>query len=299
MTGLPNLHCHLDGSIRPDTLRALADPLGLSVPSDLPFSAGMGLVAALERFAFTLALLQTPAAVRRVADELCVDSASDGVTTLEIRFAPQLHRGAAIPAIVDAALEGVAGRATLLLCALYGEDPAVAEALVDVAASRPGVVGLDLAGGPAPSHSWALADYAPAFRRAGAVGLGRTVHAGEGRPPHELLTAIDRLGAERIGHGTTLLDDTRVLKRVLDAGVTIEACLTSNWHVGAIPSITAHPLVRWLELGVRACVNPDNTLLSAVTASQEHARAAALPGMTQTLLTQAITNGHTGAFRRG
>lgn len=297
MTGLPNLHCHLDGSIRPDTLRALAEPLGLAVPPELAFSAGMGLHAALERFAFTLALLQTPAAVRRVANEACLDAEPDGVTTLELRFAPQLHRGASIPAIVDAALEGIDGRAGLLLCALYGEDPAVAEALVDVAASRPGVVGLDLAGGPAPGHSWAMADYSTAFRRAGALGLGRTVHAGEGRPPHELLTAIDHLGAERIGHGTTLLDDTRVLDRVLETGVTIEACLTSNWHVGAIPSIAAHPLVRWLELGVRACVNPDNTLLSAVTASQEHARAAALPRMTQALLTQAIANGHAGAFR--
>lgn len=298
MTALSDLHRHLDGSLRPATVRDLADALGADVPADLPFFPGMGLDAALARFAFTLRLLQAPEAVARVAAEMCADATAEGVTTLEVRFAPQLHGGAPLPEIVDAALAGLGGRAGLVLCALYGEDPAVAAALVDAAATRPGVVGLDLAGGPAPGHRWGLADYAPAFRRAAEIGLGRTVHAGEGRPAREIGEAILTLGAQRIGHGTTLLQDSAVVDLVLARDVTVEACLTSNWHVGAIPEVAAHPLARWLALGVRACVNADNTLLSGVDAREEHARAAALPGMTPALLARAIACGHEGAFRR-
>ncbi len=286
---LPDLHRHLDGSLEPATVQELAEALGLERPPALCFHPGMGLAEALSKFAFTLSLLQTPQAVRRVASEIC-EGAGD-VSTLEIRFAPQLHGGSIEP-FVEAALEGIAGRAGLILCALYGEDPAVAMQL----AEQRGIVGLDLAGGPAPGHRWSMEDYAPAFGRARERGLGRTVHAGEGRPPAEIAVAIERLHAQRIGHGTTLLQDDAVLELVLARGITIEACPTSNWHVGAIARVEDHPLPRWLELGVKACVNTDNTLLSAVTATEEHARAAAIPGMSPELLERAIAHGHAAAF---
>src|SRR5262245_63139129 len=123
----------------------------------------MTLEDALSRFAVTLSVLQTPDAVRRVASEICEDAAAEGVSTLEIRFAPQLHHGAPIEAIVDAAIEGAAGRAGLILCGLYGEPPDVLEKLVAVARGRREVVGIDLAGGPAKSHAFQLEDYAVPF----------------------------------------------------------------------------------------------------------------------------------------
>jgi adenosine deaminase len=295
---LADLHRHLDGSLRPETLAELAARHGRTVPPDLRFFPGMGLQAALSRFGFTLSLLQEAEAVRRVAAEMCEDAAREGVSTLEIRFAPQLHHGAPIPAIVDAALEGVNGRAGLILCGLYGEPLALIEELVTVAAGRPGVVGIDLAGGPTPGQSWSLRDYAPAFRRAAEVGLGRTVHAGEGRPPEEIRIAIEELGAQRIGHGTTLLEDPAVVALVLERGVTIEACPTSNLQTGVIPAIAAHPLPRWLRQGVRACINTDNTLLSDVDAVEEHRRARSIPGMDDALLAAAVRCGHEAAFRR-
>jgi adenosine deaminase len=258
----------------------------------------MGLDAALARFAFTLSLLKEPAAVRRVAAEMCEDAAREGVGTLEIRFAPQLHRGAAPEDVVDAALDGIAGRAGLVLCGLYGEAPTVLAHLVDVAIPRAGVVGIDLAGGPAPAQAWGMLDYAPAFRRAADHGIGRTVHAGEGRPPAEIRVAIDALLAQRIGHGTTLLDDPAAVDLVLARGVTIEACPTSNVHTGVIASVADHPLPRWLARGVRACVNTDNTLLSAVDAPEELRRAAAIPGMDAARVATAVANGHAAAFRR-
>jgi adenosine deaminase len=293
---LADLHRHLDGSLRASTLEEL---LGRPLPADLRFWPAMGLQHALEKFAITLSALQTPAAVERVARELCDDAAREGVSTLEIRFAPQLHRGAGMEAIVDAALAGLAGRAGLILCGLYGEAPAVLDGLVELARSRPGVVGIDLAGGPAPGQPFRLQDYAAPFQRAAALGIGRTVHAGEGRPPSEIRVAIEALSAQRIGHGTTLLDDPAVLDLVLAREITIEACPTSNVHTGVIAEVAAHPLPRWLGLGVRACVCTDNTLLSDVDAPEEHRRAAAIPGMTPALLAAAIENGHRAAFRRG
>lgn len=295
---LSDLHRHLDGSLRPETVAELAAERGVAVPPDLAFSPAMGLSAALSRFAFTLSLLSEPRAVTRVASEMCEDAAAEGVSTLEIRFAPQLHVGARLEAIIDAALAGIAGRAGLILCGLYGEPPTVLTSLVAAAASRPGVVGIDLAGGPGATHSFSMRDYAPAFARAAELGLGRTVHAGEGRPPAEIADAIAILQAQRIGHGTTLLESRAVTDLVLQRGVTIEACLTSNLHTGAIPELRAHPLPRWLDLGIAACVCADNTLLSATCARRELAIAATLPGMSAAKLERVINCGHRGAFRK-
>lgn len=298
--GLSDLHRHLDGSLRPSTLAELAAAAAVVVPPGLGFRPGMGLGEALACFEITLAALQEPAAITRVAREIVEDAAADGVTTLELRFAPQLHgrRGLAIGGAIDAALEGLDGKAGLILCALYGEDPAIASALVEAAAARPGVVGLDLAGGPASGHQFDLASYREPFARAAELGLGRTVHAGEGRPPAEIRIAIEQLGARRIGHGTTLLADPAVVDLVLARDVTLEACITSNLHVGAIARRDDHPLARWLALGVRACINTDNTLFSATTAQRELAFARALPGMTDELLARAIACGHAAAFTR-
>jgi adenosine deaminase len=298
MRSFSDLHRHLDGSIRPSTLSDLASERGFEVPSDLVFRPGMGLDEALSRFAFTLSLLERPEEVRRIASEICEDAVNEGVSTLEIRFAPQLHRGADPATIVDAAVEGAKGRAGIVLCGLYGEPVSTVSELVAIASTRPGVVGIDLAGGPSPAHAVRLADYAPAFARAKALGLGRTVHAAEGRSPSEIRVAIEVLGAQRIGHGTTLLEDAAVADLVIVHGVTIEACPTSNVHTGVIRSVDEHPLPKWLARGVRACINTDNTLLSAVNAPEEYARARAMPGMSDELFEKALAFGHAAAFRR-
>lgn len=295
---LADLHRHLDGSLRPQTLLELAHKAGRDVPADLCFYPAMGLDEALSRFAFTLSLLQEPETLTRVAKEICEDAQAEGVTTLEIRFAPQLHQGAGIDAIVDATLEGIDGRAGLILCGLYGEPPQVLDTLVTVAAHRPMVVGIDLAGGPAPNHQYGMRAYAPAFTRARELGLGRTVHAAEGRSVAEIRVAIEELHAQRIGHGTTLLDDPAVVDLVAEHQVTIEACPTSNIHTGVIDAHEQHPLPRWLELGIRACICPDNTLLSNVNSHEEHRRMQTVPGMNRETIERAIAWGHAAAFKR-
>jgi adenosine deaminase len=293
---LADLHLHLDGSLRESTLRDLAGPLGVEVPDDLHFTPNMGLTGALARFRTTVAVLQNHAALVRVAGEICDDASEIGVSTLEIRFAPRLH-GSSIDAAIDAVLEGVAGRAGVILCALYGDPPESVEELARSGA-RCGAAGIDLAGGPSATHPWSLGEYARAFRLAGELGLGRTVHAGEGRPPDEIRVAIEQLGADRIGHGTTLLHDPSVLELVLERRTMIEACVTSNVHTGAIARSADHPLPRWLELGVRACICSDNTLLSDTNARRETERVRAIPGMTDKLVERAVEHGHAGAFAR-
>jgi adenosine deaminase len=295
---LADLHRHLDGSLRLSTLKELLAAKGKSVRRDLTFRPGMGLERALERFAQTLAGLQEPPAVKRVAAEMVEDAAREGVTTLEVRFAPQLHRGAPPEAIIDAALEGLAGKAGLILCGLYGEPPAVLEGLVAAAATRPGVVGIDLAGGPSSEHRWILESYRHAFTRAKELGIGRTVHAGEGRAAEEIRMAIEVLGAQRIGHGTTLLEDDDALRLVLERGVTIEVCLTSNLHTDAIPSLKEHPLPEWLKRGVKVAICTDNTLLSDTDAPKEHKRVLDLRGVTRDALERMIAQGHAAAFKR-
>lgn len=298
--GLIDLHRHIDGSLRMETLYALAAQKGISVPAerDIVFHKGMVLHDALSRFAFTLSLLQDTDSLQRVAREICDDAQKNNVSYLELRFAPQLHTGAVMEEVVDAVLDGVSNRAPLILCGLYGEKPDILEQLVDIAIHREGVCGIDLAGGPLASHHYSMRDYQEAFLKAKRHGIGRTVHAGEGRPPKEIAMAILELDAQRIGHGTTLLEDLEVLDLVRTRKVCIEACPTSNVHTSVIDSVEQHPIVRWIEEGVRVSICTDNTLLSQVTAPEEYARVAQIAGMTEEYLERTIAYGREGAFRK-
>ena len=143
-----------------------------------------------------------------------------------------------------------------------------------------------------------MLDYGPAFTAAREHGLGRTVHAGEGRPPEEIAVAIEVLHAQRIGHGTTLLDEPEVVDLVLDKGVIIEACPTSNVHTGAIGSLQEHPIARWLELGIAACICTDNTFFSCVDAPGELQAVAHAHGLRTDQVSELIEHGHRGAFSR-
>ncbi len=294
--GLVELHRHLDGSLRPATLKELAAEHALEVPHDLCFSPGMGLQQALSRFQFTLSLLQDPTSVARIADEMCADAALEGIDALEIRFAPQLHRNAPMETIVDAALEGISGRAGLILCGLYGEPPERLDALVDIGRVRKGVVALDLAGGPVPRSQWGMADYALSFAHARRAGLGTTVHAGEGRPVDEIRFALETLKPDRIGHGCSLLDDETVVHMVVERGITIEACPTSNVHTGIISEVSEHPIGEWLKRGVRTTICTDNTLLSNIDLPTELARVAAGVGLSEAELELTQAHGRRGFF---
>lgn len=300
MKNRADLHRHLDGSLRESTVHELAKELSLEVPKDLFFKPHMDLHSALSYFGFTLSLLQNKKNITRVAREICEDAKADGVELLEVRFGPHLHldQGMILEEVIDAALEGLDGKAGLILCGLYGDDPKLIESFVDLSFHRKGVVALDLAGGPTSGQDFSLEDYAGAFTKAMEIGMGRTVHASEGRDPQEIITAIEKLHAQRIGHGVTLLESEKATQLVLDKKITIEACPTSNLQCGVIPSHQEHPIGKWLEIGIMACLNTDNTFFSQVSSSEEHNRALNIQGMDQGKLDKAIANGLAAGFHR-
>jgi adenosine deaminase len=273
------LHCHLDGCVRLSTLTELLIEKNLELPTNIKFYPGMGIDEALSRFKTTLSVLQEPDAVARVSEEICLDAMAFGHSFTEIRFAPQLHQGAPIEKIVDAAISGLSEHSSIILCGLYGEPPDVLNTLVEMARGKPRIVGIDLAGAPLPTHHWSLMDYIEPFEKAKRYGIGRTVHAGEGRSPNEIEVAINFLHAQRIGHGTTLMESRKVLDLVREREVTIEACITSNWHTGAIDALSKHPIKKWIDEDVRVAICADNTLLSDTILPMEYRRAVAHCGL--------------------
>lgn len=300
MQNRADLHRHLDGSLRESTALSMAAQLDVPVPEKLFFVPHMDLGTALSHFEFTLQLLQNTKNIKRVAKEICEDAAKDGVELLEVRFGPHLHQreDLSLEEIIDAALEGLDGKAGLILCGLYGDDPKLIKSFVEMSKNRKGVVGLDLAGGPHSEQIFCLEDYSEAFSLAAEYEIGRTVHASEGRAPAEIITAINKLHAQRIGHGVTLLESDEAIKLVLDKGIVIEACPTSNLQCGVIPSYEEHPIGKWLDLDIKACLNTDNTFFSQVSSSEEHQRALSINGMDETKLRKSMENGLAAGFNR-
>ncbi|MCX7751132.1 MAG: adenosine deaminase [Candidatus Bipolaricaulota bacterium] len=280
-----DLHCHLDGSLRPGTVRELWAALP---PGERPRVEGDVVDAVLPRvpcpleeflgaFRITVALLQRPGALERAAYELCADAAGENVVYLEIRFAPLLHlAGGLTPEeVVEAVLSGTKRaegehpiRTGVILCGLRQESPerSLQVARIAVRYRGQGVVGFDLAG---PERGFPLANHAEAIRIAREGGVHLTLHAGEGCCPEHIAEALD-LGAERIGHGVFLFQDAATEERVRTEGVPLEVCPTSNLQIsGIMRSLADHPLGRYLERGIRVTVNTDNRLLSRTTATEE------------------------------
>jgi adenosine deaminase len=252
-----------------------------------------------------LACLRTPEDFRRIAVEFCEDEAARGVRYAEVSFSLPDHAErfedweGPMLGVLEGFEEGE--RRFGLACRMVvdvvrGIDMELSRRAMEVASAfrGAGVIGIGLGG----EERYPPEPYAGIFREGRARGLHAIPHAGETHGPASIRGAVEALGAERIGHGTTLLDDPAVLDLVRDRGVTLEACLTSNLNVGAIGRADDHPLPRWLALGVRACVCTDNTLFSDVTATEELRRARALPGMTDALADAAVAAGHAAAFRR-
>ena len=270
-----DLHVHLDGSIRSTTLEELFEG---KLP-DVKFYPNMGIQKALASFRTTLSVMQELDRITRITEELCFDLTKYGTSTAEIRFAPQLHCNGDIESVVDAAVAGLKPRFNLILCGLYGEPPEVLDDLVKAAKSRSRVVGIDLAGSPLEEHKWSLMDYSRPFTEAMRVGLGRTVHAGEGRPSEEIKMAIEHLHAQRIGHGLSVLGDRELVDLVRKKRIHIEACPTSNVHTGCIEKFEFHPFREWMRQHIRFSLCCDNMLLSNTWTRKEYFQARHFGGL--------------------
>ena len=279
------LHVHLDGSLRWETVVELARRVppeaGLPQTDDLRRAVvpegKHPLEDYLAAFDYTVPLLQTPAALERAAYELCADVAAENVIYLEIRFAPLLHTRLELKPrdVVAAVLSGMhraeeefSVQSGLILTALKQESTEQSIETVQLAAQfrRDGVVGIDLAG---PERMFPPLKHRKALEFAHDAGLHVTIHAGEGCCPEQIKEALD-LGAERIGHGVYLFQVPRTERRVAELKIPLEMCPTSNLQIsGFMTSYADHPLARYIELGIPVTINTDNRLMSQVDLSHE------------------------------
>lgn len=306
------LHCHLDGSLRPETMLDLArdQHVRLDYADVASLRAFMCAddVASLEdyiaRFDVTIALLQTTAALERVAYELVLDAHADGVRYIEVRNAPHLNvrGGLSLDAVMEATLRGLRRGeretgtvARFIVCSLRHWTPEVSlqAAAAAVRHRDAGVVGFDLAGGEAGHPA---AAHAEAFRYAREHFLAVTCHAGEGDGPSSIEEAIVVCGADRIGHGVRAGESAALLDYIRDRQIPLELCPTSNEQTGAVPSVAAHPIRRYLHDGVAVTINTDNRLISGVTLTSEFQRLHEVLGFSAAELAQCVLNGCRAAF---
>lgn len=284
------LHCHLDGSLRPATLMELGREYGRPMPASTPEELAAFMAARdvpnldeyLKRFDVTLSVMQSADALARIAYELVEDSAGDGVRYIEIRYCPALNvRGSlSLADAVEASLRGMAlaerdhgTRARLIICALRSMPPAMSLELAELAVAYQGrgVVGFDLAGG---EHGNPALGHAAAFDHARRAGLALTVHAGEAFGPKSIRQAVFDLCTDRIGHGTRLFEDPELASYVNDRRITLEICLTSNVQTHAVPAYEAHPLRAYFDHGMSVAISTDNRLISGTTLTDEYLHAA-------------------------
>src|SRR5690554_3772173 len=318
------LHDHLDGGLRPSTIIELADEHGVAIPSHDPealatwFARGCvqkSLPLYLETFDVTVAVLQTPEALRRVAREAVEDLAADHVVYAEIRFAPILHtvKGMRMEEVVEAVLDGmdegrrITGMAFgLILCSLRNQDPTLSRevAKLAVAYRTRGVVGFDLAGdesGHPPKR------HLDAFQYIRNQNFNITIHAGEGFGLESIWQGIQVCGAHRIGQGTRLIDDmslhgTRIEKMgslahfIQDRRIPIEMCLSSNVGTGAAEDFATHPFNIFFHNNFRVFLSVDNRLMSDTTLTKEMEIAASHYGLNLRDLEKITVNAMKSAF---
>jgi adenosine deaminase len=305
------LHVHLDGCLRPQTMLELAAAQGVRLPAGTPAALAAALSVKdarnledyLEKYRYTLAVMQTPAALERVAYEFVVDAAAENVRYVEVRYSPLLHRPAlSLSEAIEAPLRGVhraeaetGTKVGLIVCAIRTLAPALslelAHAAVDYRGA--GVVAFDLAG---PERGHPAAAHRAAFAHAARYGLACTCHAGEGDGPQQIHEALHVCGAARIGHGTRLGEDPALLDDVVARGVPLEMCLTSNVHTHAVATADEHPLRRYLDRGVRVTLNTDSRLMDGITLTDEYHLAHTALGLTPEQLARVALHACESAF---
>jgi adenosine deaminase len=306
------LHVHLDGSLRPSTMLDLAKQAGITLPvSDaaalrryMIVNNAHDLEEFLTRFQVTIALLQTPEAIERVAYEMVQDAADDHLRYLEVRYCPALstREGLSLDEVILAERRGLERgerdfglRTGIINCALRHLSP---ETSVEIAEHsvrmRPhGVVAFDLAGGEAGRMPGA---HGEAFDIAVKGGLGITVHAGEAAGPESIAEAIHRCHAERIGHGTRLFEDPELEAYVRDRRISVEINITSNLQTHAVERTSLHPVRRYLDRGLNVTLCTDSWLMCGVVLTDEYWLAHTELGVTREEINRMILHGFASAF---
>ncbi|MCP4930910.1 MAG: adenosine deaminase [Candidatus Marinimicrobia bacterium] len=291
------LHCHLDGSLRVETILDLARRHNVSLPS----SDASGLTKILSigkkrgtleeyitRFDITLSVMQTRDSLKRIAYELIEDVAAENIRYIEIRYSPILHTSngmtldEAIFSVRDGLKKGEKDfgvRSGIIVCGIRHISPEASLKLADLCVrfKNKGVVGFDLAGA---EENFPAKDHREAFYMILNHNINATIHAGEAFGPTSIHQAIHYCGAHRIGHGTRLKEDKDLMRYVNNHRIPLEICLTSNWHTFSVRSLKHHPMRYYYDQGIRVTLNTDNRLMSNTTLTKEFGLARDLFGFT-------------------
>lgn len=279
------LHLHLDGSLRPESVIDIAKLENIEIPTyDTDELVeylrvdreNKDLVEYLKKFDIPCKVMQSKYSLERTAYELAEDLAREGYIYAEVRFAPHLHikEGLKLEEVVEAVLEGL-GRAmerydiscNLLLCILRHRPTESGRDVLELAKkySGRGVVGIDLAG---DERSYPASLFEETFREAREAGIPFTIHAGEALGSESVWEAI-RLGASRIGHGIRAYEDRELLEYLRDNEIYLECCPISNYQTKALEDFKNYPLKSYLDYGLKVCLNTDNKTVSNTNYNKE------------------------------
>jgi adenosine deaminase len=284
------LHRHLECSLRPSTLRELLSKNGFPVPVEQEAFAKMYLVmlpmddleAVLGKFLATQGVLSTEQVLERITYEAIEDAYAEGVRILELRYAPTFiqlgHEHLSFDRIHAAILRGreracaqypiAVGFIAIIQRTLpFSEGERVAEFAI---ANRDTFIALDLADNEVGFDS---RPFAPLFQRARAEGLHITVHSGEADVPGSpefVRTAVEVLGAERVGHGVQIYQSPEMIKFIVDLGIPLELCPTSNWLTNAVTALNKHPFRQLMDQGVKVTINSDDPGVFGIDLTNEY-----------------------------
>lgn len=281
------LHRHLEGSLRLQTMLDVAHAHGISLPASILRLSDMVQVQDEDPLNFqnflakfnTLRLFyKSPDVIHRVTREAVEDAARDNIKYMELRFTPvALSRAERFPlhdvmewvcTSAAEAAEEFDTQVRLIASVNRHESPELAEQVAWLAASLIdcGVVGMDLAGNEA---EFPTSPFAGILAEAKQAGLHLTIHAGEWAGAENVREAIEALGAERIGHGVRVMEDEEVVALARERGATFEVCVTSNYQSGVVPALSDHPLPRMLQAGLDVTLNTDDPSVSRIDLSHE------------------------------
>jgi adenosine deaminase len=306
------LHVHLDGSLRPETMVELARQARAALPTTdaaelrrfMLVDDARDLEDYLHRFDITIALLQTPEAIERVAYEMVEDAVRDNVRYLEVRYCPRLscREGLSLDEVIAAERRGLARgerdfglRTGIINCSLRHYAPEVSLEIAEhsVRCRDRGVVAFDLAGGEAGRPP---GRHGAAFDVAARGLLGITVHAGEAAGADSIAEAVYRCHANRIGHGTRLRENPALQDYVRDRRICLETNITSNLQTHVVDRASNHPVRRYLDAGLNVTLGSDSWLMSGVVLSDEYWLAHTELGFTRAEIDRLILNGFESAF---
>lgn len=289
LVGLPKveLHVHLEGSMRPSTRARLADRHGLAVPAGdgVAFQDFGGFI---DTFVAGAALLRDEADLIAVVEALGADLAASNVRYAEVTTTAWMwltDKGLAPRAYAEALAEGRRLAAVehgvelrWVIDIPRGFEPPDAQrtvGLLDSSDCPDAVVGIGLGG---PEIGYPAAWYAASFERAAATGLASLPHGGETGGAAYVRDCVELLGAHRIGHGVMAVEDPAVLALLVERGVTLEVCPTSNVLLGVAADLASHPLGRLRDAGVAVTLATDdpgyfdNTVTGELALAQRHHR---------------------------